>query len=222
VLTLVDVYAFTGFRTEYFAVAYPGALFAIGAVAGVELPGAFRSISRRAGAAPIPAATVVVAACAAIVAISMLRRFDVSSSDSVPAPAGSVARPPLLFSPARIDALHASTQPALGSVDSVTVSPDGKRAIVAGWLADPATKAQAPGALLVVDGNARFNATPFYGFDRPDVARALSSTPAERTGIAQAPIWLSGIPAGTHVVQIGEITAGGSYRLARSSRSFTF
>ena len=120
-----------------------------------------------------------------------------------------------------VASLKADISNAPGAIDEVRVSPDKRFAFVQGWVADPTTKASAHGVLLIVDGRTRFNATPYYGVSRPDVAQALSSPGAARTGYAGAVISLSGLAPGAHVIQSAAVTSDGHYELVAPQHPFT-
>lgn len=160
---------------------------------------------------------------AAIDAGASLGQPVVAGAPATSAVAGVPGSPaPLrsLFS-GNVAALTPSKSNAPGSIDEVRISPDKRFAFVQGWVADPATKGSAYGVILIVDGRLRFNATPYYGMSRPDVAQALNSPDAGRAGYAGAVITLAGLGAGLHVVQSAAVTSDGHYELVAQEHPFT-
>jgi hypothetical protein len=98
---------------------------------------------------------------------------------------------------------------AIGSIDVIS-GPDGKPAgaqlaagtkvFVDGWIADPATMAPGKGAVLIVDGTRRVDATKWYGADRPDVAKAYGAPALEHSGFHGVPLPLDGLSKGHHTL----------------------
>jgi hypothetical protein len=183
---------------------------------------AARALGLRGGLEPRAAAGIAVALCIAFVAGSLAHPIVIgSTAPPASASATATALPPL--GPgvlARLVARH--DFPGLGSVDVIDVAADHSKALVRGWVADPETRGPARGAILLVDGHIRYDATPVYGQSRPDVAAVIASAPAEFTGFSGAEISLRGLAKGKHFVQCASITKDGlGYELVPRPLTFT-
>ena len=175
---------------------------------------AARALGLRFGIEPRVAAGAGVALCLAFVAGSIAHPIVIGSIGMPAAPgqavvAGAPAAAPAL--PPLGSGVLARLAPrsdfsGLGAVDIIDVAADHTKALVTGWVADPETRGPARGAILLVDGHIRYDATSMYGQSRPDVATALASEPAQFTGFAGAEISLQGLAKGKHFVQCASVT----------------
>jgi hypothetical protein len=112
---------------------------------------------------------------------------------------------------AALDRLKPIPSPAaMGSIDLFQTSADGS-VVATGWAANPVTKKPGSGLILLVDDRVRIDATPWYGLDRDDVAKAFNSPAMERTGFSGAPLSHAGLTAGSHHLSLGVVAPDGRH-----------
>jgi hypothetical protein len=123
---------------------------------------------------------------------------------------------------AELDDLPPSLRPALGSIDRVlVVTPNGAHAFhagesisksttlrVAGWCADPQSRAPGLALLSIVDRRRRMDVTEDYRILRPDVAKFYSAPAMQATGFG-VEIAASTLGVGDHTMSIAVVTSDG-------------
>jgi hypothetical protein len=182
---------------------------------------AARALGLRLGIESRVAAGIGVVLCIAFVAGSLVHPITIGSIAEPGTPATTTALP-TLGADALARLVARNDYPGLGAVDIIDVAADRRTALVRGWVADPETRGPARGAILIVDGHIRYDATPVYGQSRPDVATALASAPAQFTGFAGAEISLRGLAKGKHFVQCASVTKDGlGYQIVPRPLTFT-
>ena len=119
---------------------------------------------------------------------------------------------------------------ALGNIDVLTKSdgsPAGSRfrlnakVGVNGWIADPTLRTPGAGLVFIIDGKQRFDATRWYGVDRPDVVRAYGAPALSTSGFHAAPLPLHGLARGRHILTVGVVAPDGR-RYYTLPTGFTF
>lgn len=143
-------------------------------------------------------------------------------------PSNATAPPRLALSAGQLNALvPVKGTAALGNIDVLT-KPDGSPAgsrfpsdakvEVDGWVADPLLRTPGAGLIFIIDGSRRFDATKWYGTDRPDVAEAYGIAALAATGFHGVPLPLSGLGAGSHTLSAGVIAPDGRRYYALPAR----